>query len=554
MANKHIFSSAVLTVAVALILVSCSGLTAAKSDSGCISFAFPSARTAASTELVHYAVSIKATDGTSFSHTESDTVAFSTLSGKTFQFQDIPLHTELVVSVLAEFEEGAMYKGESSPFTLTSKAPEEISVILNKLFSTPYALWTRNSEGNKTYFRSPDGSTLTELDFPSSTNVKNFCWDDEETFWYCSGNALHKSKKNTTSSESITGPWGNVKDIDYDYENNQFAILFSNNENYRIAVADAAVLKTATNNIESNEGLHFVDIMVETDGNAITAGAFYKGTYYCINYIDYMGDESWELMKFDYTPSAATLDITAIIDINDLDVWGDSLSAHSNADRIVDRHIINDIQVVDGTIYILAQQRRNIAKPSSSETENDNQFFSRGAVLRFTCDDDTFTFKGTIGLQAETAETIEVPACNNEGEQYNWESNFSNPLFFPVSWTRAIPEKGNAGAVLLGPQKFLAIRPKKLVIADCGIVYYTNDIGLPQSEKQSRIATVDLESFAISTQSYNADFGNYQSGSEYHEFSYSREIGTTFGGLYTRSSDTTTTLSKYEFSAGYLYD
>ena len=70
-----------------------------------------------------------------------------------------------------------------------------------------------------------------------------------------------------------------------------------------------------------------------------------------------------------------------------------------------------------------------------------------------------------------------------------------------------------------GPEKFIAIKPKKLVIADDGLAYYTNDDGALAYRNVNRVVIVDLESFAIesceetsvkfagdASSSFNADY------------------------------------------------
>ena len=55
-----------------------------------------------------------------------------------------------------------------------------------------------------------------------------------------------------------------------------------------------------------------------------------------------------------------------------------------------------------------------------------------------------------------------------------------------------------------GPEKIIAIKPKKLVIADDGRAFYTDNLGTYKYKNVNRIVTVDLESFSI-TNIKNAD-------------------------------------------------
>jgi hypothetical protein len=59
------------------------------------------------------------------------------------------------------------------------------------------------------------------------------------------------------------------------------------------------------------------------------------------------------------------------------------------------------------------------------------------------------------------------------------------------------PLLSNIESQFCGPQKFVAIKPKKLVIADSGIAFYTDAEGIWKYKNINRIVTVDLESFSI---------------------------------------------------------
>lgn len=72
--------------------------------------------------------------------------------------------------------------------------------------------------------------------------------------------------------------------------------------------------------------------------------------------------------------------------------------------------------------------------------------------------------------------------------------DFIAPLKTPASSLSAAPETVKEG--FFGPVKFIAIKPKKLVIADDGIAFYTDNDFL-KYKNVNRIVTVDLESFSI---------------------------------------------------------
>ena len=71
---------------------------------------------------------------------------------------------------------------------------------------------------------------------------------------------------------------------------------------------------------------------------------------------------------------------------------------------------------------------------------------------------------------------------------------------------------------LCGPVRFLAIKPKKLVIADDGIAFFTDDSGNLSYKNINRVVYVDLETFSIESVSetnakFDADRESYESDS-----------------------------------------
>ncbi len=57
------------------------------------------------------------------------------------------------------------------------------------------------------------------------------------------------------------------------------------------------------------------------------------------------------------------------------------------------------------------------------------------------------------------------------------------------------PENESEG--FYGPEKFIAIKPKKLVIADNGLAFYTDDNDAYRAKNKNRVVFVDLETFAL---------------------------------------------------------
>ncbi|MCR5401271.1 MAG: hypothetical protein K6E78_06700 [Treponema sp.] len=118
------------------------------------------------------------------------------------------------------------------------------------------------------------------------------------------------------------------------------------------------------------------------------------------------------------------------------------------------------------------------------------------------------------------------------------------------------PEKAGEETVFLGPESFIALKPKKLVIADNGIAFYTDDDGLWGYKNQNRIVTVDLEHFFIeSTENAGVNFNDVISNNIVLRAS---GFGIDFMGTYLTSEythpNTNTNSSDSDYSLPQLYN
>ena len=71
--------------------------------------------------------------------------------------------------------------------------------------------------------------------------------------------------------------------------------------------------------------------------------------------------------------------------------------------------------------------------------------------------------------------------------------------FFPSIYSPATLATSLSNSCFYGAEKFIAIKPKKLVIADDGFAFYTASDGGIKFKNVNRVITVDLEKFAISS-------------------------------------------------------
>ena len=154
----------------------------------------------------------------------------------------------------------------------------------------------------------------------------------------------------------------------------------------------------------------------------------------------------------------------------------------------------SDLIYQDGSIYILVRD----VIPSDGDVVN-NQTYSRGALIIYN------TLLGTtktIGYAPSTELTEFKAAITGDNVNPLYKDSYHNELFTydftaqtGYSFTINAPYDSES-SYFVGPEKFIAIKPKKLVIADTGLAFYT-DSDLIYKKKVNRVVEIDLESLSM---------------------------------------------------------
>ena len=173
---------------------------------------------------------------------------------------------------------------------------------------------------------------------------------------------------------------------------------------------------------------------------------------------------------------------------------------------------INDMLYQDGYIYMLLKDY---------STGDVNQVFSRGAVLRY--DTISGSVETPLGFAAGAtpaalsgARLSTFTMVDDSYQKLYNDANLTSPWYlnadkeFEYGVTKILYEQIGCSICapnplgtsiseneFYGPSKFIAIKPKKLVIADDGIAFYTDNDVL-KYKNVNRVVTVDLDSFTIS--------------------------------------------------------
>ena len=145
---------------------------------------------------------------------------------------------------------------------------------------------------------------------------------------------------------------------------------------------------------------------------------------------------------------------------------------------------VTDMAVLeDGTVAVLVNEKS--LNPANQFTLNDGcTVYSRGALVLLSSDLSTYKVYGWT----DSPRTIRAT------------EDTENPVKEWTSITAYIPDYAERNSHFYGPMRIVAIRPKELVIADCGANFVLADYKEHRQGKMfthNRLMTVNLRNFAI---------------------------------------------------------
>ena len=166
---------------------------------------------------------------------------------------------------------------------------------------------------------------------------------------------------------------------------------------------------------------------------------------------------------------------------------------------------------LDGDLYITGQDFRD---PYGTTID---ELHSRGFVLKYNPSDETCKYFGTSSEKVERTSLNNVKmAVYKDSSAVFKDSARSQPLIitgglevsvleFPTIFTPAPLSKKLSTSCLYGASKIIAIKPKKLVISEEGVAFYTENDQLFY-KNVNRIVTVNLDDFAFKFDNTDSPF------------------------------------------------
>ena len=351
-----------------------------------------------------------------------------------------------------------------------------------------YYLVDENSAGS---FRAPPAPSSSEdsafSDFVKAAvfNTKFMAGDSgsDFTFFDAEGNSyllLFTSQIDSSGIDSTKEGWKFVSDSDLaltEYEVIDFTIDLKNNVAYSLKGGDFDVICRYPDMISSN-GANTKNEEITLGCGNINSFVVYDGKAYAL-----CQENDYIIRVFDTYDEELIKPMIKEYSVNLNEFFTDALGTA----------MITDMLYQDGRLYLLYKEA--FSWPSSPTTIG-----NRGAVIEVNL------FDGSVrntGLTTSALSNTEYKLQGYNNSLMYTDSACTTPYIPPEEiLTNAnveypdicFPNEGEKS--FYGPTRFIAVKPKKLVIADEGLAFYT-DNELLRYKNVNRVVYVDLENFAV---------------------------------------------------------
>ncbi len=424
-----------------------------------------------------------------------------TLSGKIY----LPFDEKIIVVALANFtgltSEGINYichvPGSSMAEVMShafvpDAGGNTVELKLNKLtVSTQYALYKQQDSGGYEYSLAAYPSEAFSPTFTASTD--NFCFDADGYFYVLDNNSSAwqiKTNRHDTITLAFSPSSITVYGITVDKKTNVFYL-------YNYSTYSGAQKIYQFSDLISNGSTDNSNFSVPLNSSDYSPKYFPKlfavhdGKFYI--FANTTNDSSMtaldgRLFTAQNNGSSMLSVDSNFVDLNtELPEIGVDITASTS---------ISDMIYQDGALYLLVREYDKWSNENTYSTST-----SRGAVIRYDIKTNSLS---AVGFASEKSLTEFTTGCTyNETPVYNSQNltDYHIEAFTCSSSPSEILFKtpfDNLNSYFAGPQKFIAIKPKKLVISDTGIAFYTNSDSAVCYKNVNRGVEVDLGSLSMS--------------------------------------------------------
>ena len=354
--------------------------------------------------------------------------------------------------------------------SVTGGGDEPGTYVLADATTSPAVLWT--STDSKNIYVVPQSDISETMVLPEAISIsdsskRGFCFDDRLNLYVVSDSGVTRYDRQSAGTYTANSSLTILSDqtvtgVAFDTATNILWVLTYSGSTYTLQGYDnpagyADVTAVTYDYIGKYSG----------SGAEISSFAVHNGTVY-LAMPDLM--EQVSLIHNIYTAACPVSNVSAEISLSK---GIEDLASAAGISGISDNAVISDMSVVDGVLYVLFREV-SYNEESSSNFSNLTDNYSRGGVIKLNITgngnvsvDTNFGTGGILGWTTESAGTV---GSDDSSATYNcyWPAPGSTDRFY-------------------GPSRFIAVAPKKLVIADDGGYYEAGGV-----IQKNRVVTVDL--------------------------------------------------------------
>ena len=456
----------------------------------------------------------------------------------TVTFDKIPLNVPF--DILAEFYCGRelFYEASKKGVVLSSRGTTDLTMILKELLNTQYVFYTPAS-ADTNYFYSYEriDSLPPQGVIPfNSPDFFDFCFTNHGDVIYSNGTQIKEEFDSIEISGSNYSSGENVF-LAFDYKNN---ILYSSSQGVMQKSYDQsyAFLSSIRLNkfMEGSDGTRYFtnDLELCSPGHLISTNDTDIGLY---GNLTIQAFAAWDDNVFYGVKAYNSLEDTCDFLILQYLVTPPSVEDSMNGnfelnyqgfvkfpDYARDSASITDMICLDGYCYLLI-------KETNKETDEKSHTVSRGLIAKINCNTLSVKTSGLASVKTTPAGTINTAWQNVLGmlitTDYNASHYYTAPFNNTTPYVYAGPSANEKQNCFFGPDKFIAIKPKKLVVSDTGAYIWTNRDGVFAKKNINRVVYVDLDSLSI-TDTVDIDKEAVQFSETYPVAAYDTTLSQTF--------------------------
>ena len=474
-------------------LIACNNIQLSERKKGSISFTLGEVlakeiRSVASLRSTTGGTSYTVTAGLSgdYSEKSSITVDSGALAKATFSFENIPVGISVTLHLTVQAGNNLVWIGNLESHEVV-EGNNSLAVTLGRVSGV--LMWDSASVKIAPYGNYESGTLLssTELPFPV------WCFDNlGNVYWYTDGqNGASRYDLQPDGSYILSEIFYNAPPF--------YAFSYDDVTDILYGIGDGDSVKYWSGSESDSKEI------MGSDGSSLFAGeslgfAVHDNIAYIANYTEWqdegedapiLGVVQFSSYKLEDT-SNGTKTATLLLD-NKTFTLPEIFGSNPPSSQMIYH---------EGALYLLLSR---VSVGSMNQVYGDDmtpeqsvglaENYSLGAVLKINPDtlalDTSFGFQGYLGLSSSKTSFAGITetgfGITNGTVEYSG------------------PDSSNDASVFYGPQGFVAIMPKKLVIADAGFTMSKDGVQA-KITKKSRIITVDLETLAFETVDVNGSY------------------------------------------------